>query len=374
MTGDDFSFDGSIAGHAEREMDWSALDAYLSGRSSPEEVQQIEQWAAQDPARAELLAAVRRIWDAAAVSMEPFDAEAAVRRLRAARTRTRAGLVPAREQRVVRWHPSEVSTIWRKRSRTVPAAIAALLVVSLGVAGWWWRSHAAPAASPHTTLWREYATARGQRAEVLLTDGTRVWLSVDSRLRVPMDYGARARTVRLEGEAFFDVQHDARRPFRVQASGAVAEDLGTRFLVRAYPDDPGAMVVVAEGSVALGPDSTPAPRGVSLERGERGDIDPSGFVTVTPDVDVDRYLAWRHGRLELEHVPLERAIHDLERWYGITITLSDSSLAQVPVTARLESGSVDDALDVLARTLGIRYARHDMQVRLLAGGPPRPPA
>ena len=79
----------------------------------------------------------------------------------------------------------------------------------------------------------------------------RVTLNAGSRLRWRADYGARTREVQLEGEGYFEVRHDGARPFRVHAPGAVAEDLGTRFTVRAYPEGSGVEVAVAEGRVAL---------------------------------------------------------------------------------------------------------------------------
>lgn len=354
------------------DMNWSALDAYLSGRCTPDEANAIERWAERAPSRAHLLASVRRIWDAAGVTPKHFDAEAAVRALRSARAKGSeiTEIFPSANRAIPRWRPSDQSALWRPRRSVAPVAVAAALVAAIGISAWQWQEHLRATEVTSTSAHaREYATARGQRTEVMLTDGTRVWLSVDSRLRVPQDYGTTTRTVQLEGEGYFEVRHDAAHPFRVLAARAVAEDLGTKFVVRAYPEDTSAMVVVAEGSVALGSDRSPAgeARGVPLKRGQRGDIDGSGIVIVTPNVDVDAYLDWRNGRLELRHVPLVRAIRDLERWYGVTITLSDSSLAQISVKASFSNESLDDALDILASTLGIRYARQGTQVRLLSG-------
>ena len=97
----------------------------------------------------------------------------------------------------------------------------------------------------------EYSTPRARRADFLLKDGTHVLLSVDSRLRVPADYGVSDRRVYLEGEAYFEVKHDSAARFLVHTDHAVTEDLGTRFDVRAYRGDSVMRVVVAEGRVAV---------------------------------------------------------------------------------------------------------------------------
>src|SRR5207245_7963028 len=161
------------------------------------------------------------------------------------------------------------------------------------VALWWSVTRHAPVAM------REFTTARGQRAEMRLTDGTRILLSVDSKLRVPGDYGAAARDVYVDGEAYFEVTHDATKPFAVHAANALVRDLGTRFGVRAYAGEQRVRVVVAEGKVALrsvaaADTSNPAPE---LSTGELGRLDASGVLTLAQGVNVQRYLAWTEGRL-----------------------------------------------------------------------------
>lgn len=359
------------------DMEWSLLDRYLSGRCTPEESAAMRRWAARDPARARLLAAVQRIWDEAGDTPLRFDAEVAVRALKSARgsglgvasqdpwrevaCRISSGSVP--RARRIALSPFERPGRWRR----APLAVAAALVLAVSGAAWHWRSRVSAPAGEDAGTARVYATAPGQRAEVLLTDGTHVWLNVDSRIRIPPDFGVASRRVELEGEAYFAVKHDDRRPFRVHAAHAMVEDLGTQFLVRAYASDSSTAVAVAEGKVTLGPGEGRSDRGVLLVRGQRGEIDGAGAVTVSDDEDIDSELSWREGRLVLRHVPLHRAVHELERWYGVDIALGDSSLASVIVTASFRSDSIDDALRILSGTLGVRYTRAGIYVRLLPG-------
>src|SRR5207249_8570908 len=87
---------------------------------------------------------------------------------------------------------------------------------------------------------------RGRRAAIEFTDGTRIVLSADSKLRVPADYGVTARAVYLAGEAYFAIAPDASNPFAFHDGPGVIWDLGTRFGVRAYADEPEVEVVVAD--------------------------------------------------------------------------------------------------------------------------------
>lgn len=359
----------------EDDMDWSLLDRYLSGRCTPEESAAMRQWATSDPSRARLLASVQRIWDEAGEAPQRFDSERAVRALRSARS---SGAHVSSETGVLRLAPRHAAPRISllpagrpPRRRWVPLAAAAVLLLAASFGAWHWRASGWPATgSASSAPAREYATTPGQRAQVLLIDGTRVWLNVDSRLRIPSNFGATTRRVELEGEAYFDVVHDDRRPFSVLAAHAEVEDLGTRFLVRAYAGDSGTSVTVAEGKVTLGPIGAPAGRAVPLVHGQRGEIDRTEIVTVSDDSHIDDALSWIDGRLALRHVPLGRAVRELERWYGVDITLTDSSMARVIVTATFGSDSIDEALRILSGTLGVRYARQGTHVRLLPGDAP----
>jgi Fe2+-dicitrate sensor, membrane component len=213
---------------------------------------------------------------------------------------------------------------------------------------------------------REYSTVRGQRTAILLADGTRAVLSVESRLRVPATYGNRSRDVYLDGEGFFEVIHDSKMPFRVHTARALAEDLGTAFVVRAYPEDSTTTVVVTEGKVALRASDEGADRGAELTRGQLGQLDPSGVVNIVQHVDVERYLAWRQARLVFKRTPLAQVARELERWYDIDITLADSSLASVPVTGVFVSQPADRILRNVARSLDVKYTRQGREVRLRA--------
>lgn len=356
---------------ADDDIDWSLLDRHLGGLCMPEESAAIRQWAASDPMRAQLLASVQRIWDESGETPQRFDAEAAVRALALARASeaSRDG------------HTGELQLVPRSgRHVTLPAVgplakwrgwapvAAAVLLLAVSSVAWHWHAQTAGAtAGMSNASAREYATAPGQRAEVLLIDGTRVWLNVDSRLRIPADFGSTTRRVELEGEAYFGVVHDARRPFRVHTARAVIEDIGTEFLLRAYAGDSSTAVLVTDGKVMLRSKMTRDERAVSLVRGQRSEVSDTGIAAVSTITHLDDALSWRNGQLVLRHVPLSHAVRELERWYGVDIALADSSLADVIVTASFGSDSVDDALQLLSRTLGVRYTRRGTHVRLLLG-------
>jgi transmembrane sensor len=203
---------------------------------------------------------------------------------------------------------------------------------------------------------RTVFTLNGQRTTVTLDDGTRVSLNGNSRIRCAASYGKKSRDVYLDGEAYFDVTHDASRPFRVHARDGIAEDLGTRFTVSAYGDQSALEVAVAEGLVALARDSTNA-QPVRIGAGSVGRLEATGAPTVATVASLDRYLAWTTGSLVLDGVPLRRAVAELQRWYDVAITVSDSALAARPVVARFHGESVQQVLDALSLALDARVER-----------------
>jgi ferric-dicitrate binding protein FerR (iron transport regulator) len=171
--------------------------------------------------------------------------------------------------------------------------------------------------------------------------------------------------VELTGEAFFVVEHDGRRPFRVHAGTGVLEDIGTAFVVRAYTGDTETVVVVTAGRVALRP-ATPTGRGrgTELGTGQMGRLERNGTVQVVDHVDLGAALAWTSGQLRFEGRPLRDVVRELERYYDIDVAVDDSALLSVPVTASFTSQSADEALAILTGTLGVHYTRHERDVHI----------
>jgi transmembrane sensor len=320
----------------DQHVDWERLARYVTDQCSPDEAAEVERWIALDATRRTAVRDMQAIWANAQVAPTGWDVARAWQELSPKLDRVGVGEpIPTRVTRP--WF----TPAWGLR-------IAAALAVLVG-GGLLYRSFllSRPAAP------REYVTARGQRAEFRLKDGTRVVLSVASRLRVPADYGARERSLYLEGEAYFDVRHDARRRFVVQTAHAATEDLGTRFDVRAYEGDSTVQVVVAEGRVAL---QTGA-RDTLVTPGQLGVATAGGALVVRDRVDVDRYLGWTAGRLTFDNTPLAEALPQLGRWYDLDLRLGDRSLASLPLTATFKDQTTTQVLDLVAQALGLRLER-----------------
>jgi transmembrane sensor len=326
--------------------DWSAIDRYLTGAPTPDDTREVDAWIAADSRNAALLEALRTDGDDAADAAR-WNVDAAWARVAPRLTVPAAASPPVAPSRVA---PRD-ATGWR--------AAAALLLIAAGGATWW---RVAADRSDVAAETRELSTAPGQRASFELVDGSRVTLNAGSRLRWRADYGARTREVQLEGEGYFDVRHDAARPFRVHAPGAVAEDLGTRFTVRAYPEVPGVEVAVAEGRVALQAraDTTRA----LLDAGDVGRVDGARARVVAHGASTERYFGWTAGALVFDGVSLTDALPQLERWYDIDLVIPDARLAVRPLVARFSRETAAEALDAIALALDARWSRRGRTVTL----------
>ena len=318
---------------------WRVLDAYLSGSATPAELEIVRQWLAAAPGRREALEALRT---PAANETRDWNVDAAWSKV--ARSLDRPA--PAfRSPTVV--HAPRYGRAWR---------IAAILLVTVGIGlggRAWMRSRQDAAAAARTTA--DVATGVGQRLSVHLPDGSTVTLNAGSRLQYATGADG-ARMVTLDGEGYFDVRHDARHPFRVHAHGGVAEDVGTRFVVRAYSEQPDVRIAVEEGAVRVNrADGTTEPGLVTA--GMLGTIPASGAPTVTPLSKQDRYFAWTDGELSLDGQPFRDAIPMLGRWYGVSIRVPDSALGERRVFGTFRHESVADAMATLALALDATYSQ-----------------
>lgn len=201
---------------------------------------------------------------------------------------------------------------------------------------------------------REVTTVNAQRTEVGLPDGTIAYLNVASKLSFPEHFSGSVREVRLEGEAYFEVEPEG-DPFVVRTSVAVVRDLSTEFNVKAR--DGKVQVVVRTGRVAVHSVEPVPAEEVELVAGEMTEVEKDRRPSVPKKVDVGRFLAWRKGILVFDRTPLPEVTKELERQYNIQSQISDPILEKRTVTGTFEGKQFDDVLSAICLALDLRY-RH----------------
>jgi transmembrane sensor len=196
-----------------------------------------------------------------------------------------------------------------------------------------------------------YQTAAGQRSTINLTDHSVIELGPNSELAVQMSDDQRVAEL-IRGRAFFDVEHDAGRPFLVRHEGREVRVLGTQFDVDTQDAD--LAVTLVEGSVQISdsrrrrPLATLSPDFAYVERG--------GVAQVGP-VDAQSESAWRYGQLVFNDVPLGDALHDLNRFSPQPIGLSDARLSALRISGTFHIGEVAVTVAALEQSFPVRAER-----------------
>lgn len=177
----------------------------------------------------------------------------------------------------------------------------------------------------------------GKTSEVLLPDGTNVFLNAGSRLVYPENFTGDTREVLLFGEAFFEVKHDQNHPFIVLVGDMRIKVLGTRFNVSAYPADNVIETVLAEGKVNIEKaDAGFFDVATELVPDQMASFDRITKTTKVKTVDTDNYTLWTSGALKFESTDLNRILKRVERFYNIRFHFSDPLLGGLRISGKLE--------------------------------------
>jgi len=190
----------------------------------------------------------------------------------------------------------------------------------------------------------------GSRVSFNLPDGTTGWLNSGSSLTYSLPF-ADHRNVALEGEAWFDVVHNAKRPFEINTVNSTVKVLGTSFYLSAYSDEKYVEVVLQDGKVMFSDSSKT--KNVTLKPSERL-VFRKGDVTVS-SVDPAKYKAWTSGKLVFRGDDMAEVARRIERWYNIKVELANKELEQFSFRATFEDDSLEEVLNLLSMTSPIRY-------------------
>ncbi|MEC7797436.1 MAG: FecR domain-containing protein, partial [Pseudomonadota bacterium] len=222
-------------------------------------------------------------------------------------------------------------------------AVAAVVAVALVLPG--------AGQEPAVAAGRVYASAPGQITDVTLEDGSRVTLDSDTRIQVAYRRDARRLTL-MQGAAYFDVAHNAERPFQVAVEDRYVIVTGTRFAAALRNDQ--AEVSLLEGRVAVG--RTDVGRARALERavtlapGQQAVFKRGVSRISLRHIDVEAATAWRERRLVFHDAPLSVVVEEAGRYAGAPLVIADPALAEMRVTAVLpltDEAKLIDRLDAL---------------------------
>ncbi len=170
-------------------------------------------------------------------------------------------------------------------------------------------------------------TPRGGQYQIVLADGSKVWLNAESSLHFPMSFNGKERSVVLTGEAYFEVAKNPSLPFRVTVHDMTVEVLGTHFNVNAYADEEEMKTTLLEGSVKVLSANTL--KFALIKPGEQAILSSTGTPGSEADIeviktDVDAAVAWKNGLFNFNDADLQTVLRQLTRWYDVKVAYEGS--------------------------------------------------
>jgi ferric-dicitrate binding protein FerR (iron transport regulator) len=191
-------------------------------------------------------------------------------------------------------------------------------------------------------IYNTIVVPRGGQYQLILTDGTQVWLNAASTLRFPVEFTDKERIVTLEGEGYFEVAKDAKRPFLVRTMLADVQVLGTHFNVCAYPQEDWKTTLL-EGKVSVTASNVPPPAPDRIESTFILQPGQQAVINVEPDpvtkaaqsaqigiqkADIDEAIAWKEGYFQFTNASVKSIMRQVSRWYDVDIVYKDSAASR----------------------------------------------
>ncbi len=196
---------------------------------------------------------------------------------------------------------------------------------------------------PDTLVYNQVRTLTGMEYYVTLVEETQIHLNTESRLTYPVFFQGDTRTVKFEGEGYFQVSSDKQHPFCVELGDVMLQVTGTAFNVRAYADEPQILITLESGELAV--------NGQHIKPGEQLIYDKKSQVILIRAVNTKEHVAWHEGYFLFRNERLEDILHYLARWYDFTYSFDDEETKNVRFGAYFERyNSLEPILNMLKRT------------------------
>lgn len=198
----------------------------------------------------------------------------------------------------------------------------------------------------------------GQRANILLPDGTDVWLNAGTTLSYPVTFNKKQRTVTLDGEAYFDVTFNNKAPFLVKTSKCNIEVLGTKFNVEAYSKEEVFETTLMKGKVKV--TSVDDPEKTLMMYPDQKLIMSNGNFVVSCVNDYNPYR-WKEGLICFKNELFLNVMDEFEKYYGFKIIVNNKDVLKYSYTGKFrQEDGVDYALSILKKSISFNFKKDDI--------------
>ena len=169
--------------------------------------------------------------------------------------------------------------------------------------------------APGSMAYNTLTTKPGEHYSLLLPDGTKVWLNAASSVTYPIVFNGNERKVTVAGEAYFEIVHNARQPFKIAVRDELVQDIGTHLNINAYEDESTINTTLLEGSIKVSKGSA----SVILTPGQQATIAPGEDSFHLRTVDADKAIAWKNGYFYFDRADIQTVMRQLARWYNVKV-------------------------------------------------------
>ena len=185
-------------------------------------------------------------------------------------------------------------------------------------------------------LYNTMSTAKGRQYQLILSDGTKVWLNSASSIRYPAAFAGNVRTVAITGEAYFEVAKDKAKPFIVTVNNMEVKVLGTHFNINAYADEEAIKTTLLEGSVQVSNAADVA----MLVPGQQSRLYKTGAIQTISNADLEEAVAWKNGVFIFNNADIQAVMRQVGRWFDLEIAYEgdipkDSFGGKLPMDAKV---------------------------------------
>ena len=199
-------------------------------------------------------------------------------------------------------------------------------------------------------VFNSITTPRGGEYQLVLPDGTKVWLNAASSIRFPVAFVGKERRVTITGEAYFEVAKDKNKTFIVSSSTMDIEVLGTHFNVSSYQDDPVVKTTLLEGAVKINSKKSV----VFLVPGQQSQLNDRGQLSVKEGVDLSREIAWTKGQFNFNSNTIQEIMKQLGRWYDVEVVYQGKTSNETFSAIIKRSSNVSQVLKLMESS-GVKF-------------------
>jgi transmembrane sensor len=205
------------------------------------------------------------------------------------------------------------------------------------------------------------STPVGGQYHLVLEDGTNVWLNAASSIKYPTIFTGAERKVEVTGEVYFEVAHNAAKPFRVASNQQVIEVLGTHFNVNAYPDEASTKTTLLQGSVKV----STASASIIIKPGQQSVL-LNRYLSINQATDLGEAVAWKNGYFQFKDEKISSVMRELSRWYNIEVEYDGKLAEEEGFNGTISrSKNISQVLKMLERTKAVHFSISGRRVTII---------